>query len=807
MWRIAVGRTTASRLKFAALCGSVAAIALSHFSFVKDISMQLKRETQLDDAVLYKDAFLPPISASNARNRRQNRRQNRRRREHAAANSLSRFPIRTHIVTQGEPRTATTLLFNMVGVSYFLYLAENEPEKIPDVQLLYSQRNNARKIMRKSKSPHIFKTHSDLNQYLSKDAVVFSAAADRKEAVEMRERLERDGHKVAFVQDMETLKENGLASLVDVYVTGYGLSEINREILNDYFSKWEILRQCCGKQMSSKWRNDLMPEKYKIETIKSHPTCGGIDIDGVEQAFMKTKLFSLIEEHPSVRDLNKVSLKDDNLNGTYCSSFNNLVRTQGLNFWGMPGGRPVRSKLDSAIKSEFKLGKEGLKLEAHYLFPPSDKTFSKRLAEMFKLPTEEKKAWLKAIVAAREGGKTYSDYGIETATSADSTNDIFNDDSKDNGHVEGNTSEESELGDDLDDEYSEDLGTDDTTDNISDDDVQENGQTEVDKADESELGDDLTDGNTEDLSTERSSHIYHKPPLEKFDDTRAIFLISFGEEAAKSTLVERCVLSLRRRGAWDGYVVLLTDAPPERYQKEWDENVIVMHPLEKHLNAGDGTPFEFSENNLSLKPKRFKTFIIDYMDMEKRLDSVELIYYLDIDIMAGDSLIDLFSGVESKYEVSREERDGGLSKLYFFTPLSKEWPLQGGTFIVERRSSRHCLELWRKEIDAMTVSGRGRDQDGLRNIYQLAQSGVETKCDLVRMDNDNFISFPTPRTFKKDSQQSRFPSLIHISNSKFAKWIDEDAQTAYIHKVLELSEEEKLSRKYGKAVINPKKSD
>jgi hypothetical protein len=95
----------------------------------------------------------------------------------------------------------------------------------------------------------------------------------------------------------------------------------------------------------------------------------------------------------------------------------------------------------------------------------------------------------------------------------------------------------------------------------------------------------------------------------------------------------------------------------------------------------------------------------------------------------------------------------------------------------------------------------------LRNIYQRVQSGEEAKCELVRMDNDNFISFPIPRTFNKITRQSSFPSLIHISNSVFAKWIDEDAQTSYIHKVLQLSEEEKLSRKYGKAIINPKKSD
>ena len=845
--RISASLATKMKLKSVAFCGCVVAILLGNCF----VALQLMRGTQIDDTVIYENHFAPHNSASNARHRRRRDTGSDPRKlkahDHVVANSLSRFPIRRHIVTQGKARTATTLLFNMVGVSYFLYLVENDPEKIPDVQLLYYQRHDGRKIMRNSKSPHIFKTHSELRYYLSEMAVVFTAAEDREEAAVMRETLERDGHTVAFVQDMETLKEDGLTHLVDVYVAGYGLSEKYRASLNDYFSKWEILRQCCGKQMSSKWRNDMMPEKYKLRSIKSHPTCAGIDIDEIERAFMKTDLYSLIENHPSVQVLNKPSLKDDNLNGTYCSSYNYLVRTQGLNFWGTPGGRPVRSILDSAIKSQFKLGKEGLKPEAHYLFPPSDMNVKERMKQMWSRPTEEKKAWLKAVLAAREGGKTYSDYGI-TTTSGDATNDGSDDDNRENVQMEVDWTDASEMDDSLGDNDTEDASADATNDG-SDDDVQENVQTEVDATDESKLGDSLDDNDTEDASadatngvfdhdvhdiaqtdvdatdesklgdylkdedkedfgTERSADGYHIMPLPKqFDITHAIFLISFGDEAAKSTLAERCILSLRRRGTWDGYVVLLTDAPPERYQDEWDENVIVMHPLEKHLNTADGAHLEFTKDNLSLKSKRFKTFIIDYVGMDKRLDSVELIYYLDIDIMAGDTMVDLFSGLESKYEVSREERDGGLSKLYFFTPLSDEWPLQGGTFIVERRSSRHCLELWRKEIDDMTVSGRGRDQDGLRNIYQRVQSGEEANCELVRMNNDNFISFPIPRTFTKITRQSSFPSLIHISNSVFAKWIDEDAQTAYIHKVLQLSEEEKLSRKYGKAIINPKTSD
>ena len=780
-----------------------------------------------------------------------------------ASSSTGLFPIRTHIVTQGTPRTATTLLFNMVAVSYFLYLLEYDPDDIQNVQLQYYQRHDAIDLMRRSTDEvhYILKTHSDLAYYLSDNAVVFTAAEDRNEAAAMRARLEKDGHIVAFVQDMETVKEKdgGLYSLIDVYVAGYNLPEKHRRLLREYFVQWEILRQCCGKQMSIKWRNDMMPIQYKIDKFGSHPKCATIDIDIVERTFMNTQLYTLIDEYPSVRELNKPSMKDDALNGTYCSSYNHLVRTLGLSFWGTPGGRPTRSKLDGTIKAEYKKGTVGLHPDAHYLIPISesgDTPWLDRLKGLWAMSEEKKKNWLGKVLAARKCGKTFKDYGIESTSGDDeptaNATTTIDDDNDDDDDDEKELSEECKIEKEMEDaaaaksrkrrrkerrkqdrmgtipkdlqqiskiskrnEYVDGASAHDGTDDVV---MSNDAAAEEDDSDENEEDldsmEDIIVAADEDNGIENlhQSEIMAVTGLEEtssksVDNTHAIFLISFGSEAATSTLVERCILSLRRRGAYDGYVILLTDAPSERYHNVWDENVFVMHPLEEHLNADDGTPFEFTESNFSLKSKRFKTFIIDYIDMEKGLDSVELVYYLDVDIMAGDSFDDFFTGLETKYEVSRNERSGGVSKLYFFTPLSEEWPLQGGTFIVERRSSRHCLELWRKEIDDMTVSGRGRDQDALRNIYQRIESGDETRCKLVRMENENFISFPTPRTFKKITQQSSFPSLIHISNSVFAKWIDEEMQTKYIHKVLQLSDDEIQSQKYGTAVITPKKSD
>ncbi|KAL7473429.1 hypothetical protein ACHAXS_014105 [Conticribra weissflogii] len=669
------------------------------------------------------------------------------------------FPIKYHIVTQGHPRTATTLLFNMVATSYFLYLLKYDSDKASKLGVMQFKRDDAEKFLKRAEGPYVLKTHNDLSGFLVKDTVLFTAALDKNEAREAMERLTREGHTVAFIQDMESLKENGVLGLVEQYVDGFGLSSEQGKDLADYFSKWEILRQCCGQQMSARWRNDMLPEKFKRKDLSHHPTCPTYDIDEVEQKFMKTNLFSLIEQYSNMLPMNRPSLNDDDLNGTYCSSYNHLVRTEGLSIWGTPGGRPVRSDLDHAIKHQFLLGTEHLEPEGVALL--QNNTYR----NVWRYPDKEKQAWLETVKNARD--KEYEEAaGAEIRESKRRR--------RRRRHKQQTESSNEELNND--DDSSSDI------------------------VDEIEPYQELVS------AVERSEDALKKADVSKvrgYDHSHAIFLISFGKEASESTLVERCVLSLRRRGKFKGYVVVLTDASLDRYQNEWESKVIVVNPLPKHFLAEDGTQIRYSKANASLKYKRFKTFVLDYFNLDKRLDAVETIYYLDIDIMAANDLGKMFEGLSSKYGVlqPREERKIFKSRIYFFTPLSKEWPLQGGTFILERSTSHHCLELWRKEIDDFANTVRGRDQDALAKVYKRIESKEETQCELVRMENKNYIALPTPRTF--DSiDPLHYPTLIHISNSVFAKRIDEEKQSKLINDVLLLTMEEKQSGKYGKAVVH-----
>jgi len=138
--------------------------------------------------------------------------------------------------------------------------------------------------------------------------------------------------------------------------------------------------------------------------------------------------------------------------------------------------------------------------------------------------------------------------------------------------------------------------------------------------------------------------------------SRLIFLISMGQEASHSKLVERFLWSARHRGKYEGWILLLTDAPVNRYAS-LTRNLIVMNPKSHHFNTSfrDDMPY-----------KRFKTFMIDYVDRDTRLNSIKLIYYLDVDNIVGNSLPQMFQDLEATYNIPGRQWLRALPRVWFF---------------------------------------------------------------------------------------------------------------------------------------------
>ena len=262
-----------------------------------------------------------------------------------------------------------------------------------------------------------------------------------------------------------------------------------------------------------------------------------------------------------------------------------------------------------------------------------------------------------------------------------------------------------------------------------------------------------------------------------YDPYRLIFIISMGQEAQQSTMVERFIWSARKNGNWKGWIYLLTDAPVERYQptptptrshqndgitstrrvpenliEGPDPQLIVKNPQPGHLDM------TFKED---MPYKRFKTRTIEYVESDDRLSQVQIIYYLDVDNIVGNDLHRFMLELETKYNIPspiphrtsstplRTVLSSSISPnndrftptmaatttttgnvrswlrnpptIWFFENKYKQLSVQGGQFIAVRDSSQPCLDLWRQRIDANP--NQPKDQPSLHTIRTDSDSG------------------------------------------------------------------------------------
>jgi hypothetical protein len=82
--------------------------------------------------------------------------------------------------------------------------------------------------------------------------------------------------------------------------------------------------------MSRYYRNELVPREDKITTMKPHHYCQSTDLNEMETDFMKSELYQLLHKSKFMRRMNRPSPVDGDLDGTYCTRYNNAVRANGI---------------------------------------------------------------------------------------------------------------------------------------------------------------------------------------------------------------------------------------------------------------------------------------------------------------------------------------------------------------------------------------------------------------------------------------------------------------------------------------------
>lgn len=254
------------------------------------------------------------------------------------------------LVQYGEARTATTLQYQTLCAIMHL-LHESEPERVV-CQFTVSP---ADFLKRQSRYFHVVKTH--LLEWLESKAAftrefwLFATARNHSAGQEgevcdwqstARALSKTIGWHVKYAQVDQLLLRRGYQILAD-YKPIFNLSDHQLNSLSEYIRYWNVLRQCCGVQMSEDWRAVLQNRStYKLHhshDSPAYPACEIYDLNQVESALLRTSMFRRFYHKQS--GLGHVSDQDamiGPLTGTYCSTINRQIACQDLKF----NQRPAR---------------------------------------------------------------------------------------------------------------------------------------------------------------------------------------------------------------------------------------------------------------------------------------------------------------------------------------------------------------------------------------------------------------------------------------------------------------------------------
>ena len=234
----------------------------------------------------------------------------------------------SHWIQAGPTRTATTLQWQTVCVSLFLQIRANcDPSHLKHVYCsMLSEKQE--------EYPYsVLKSHSHNFTKFSPNSSINFVTTSKMWAKSLRRR----GLSVRAVSDPSVLKrdatntELSFQKYVMKYAKVFQLSQDDFQELYGYLLKWDILRVCCGMQMSKHWRKQL--ERGTESERGSHEVCTkNIDIGAIERSYLQLNLTSSLKRNLVVADAVKPSNVDGDLDGTYCERYRSFVKTNPTGF-------------------------------------------------------------------------------------------------------------------------------------------------------------------------------------------------------------------------------------------------------------------------------------------------------------------------------------------------------------------------------------------------------------------------------------------------------------------------------------------
>ncbi|XP_053388931.1 uncharacterized protein LOC128551980 [Mercenaria mercenaria] len=224
------------------------------------------------------------------------------------------YTVHPRVILQyGRPRTASTLQFQILCILVAI-LHEHENNTVgcyfePKLKKLHLDRYT------------VIKTHS-LDLYrLPSDSWIFMTSRNNQHKHDLK-RIHNLNLTVPFIADLSMTKILG-HSIVYKYQSIFRISDEQMNHVAEYFRYWDILRLCCGTQMSKNWRTYLI-NKTQDAYIQSQ--CKNYNISEIETLVMKTHIFKTFTHDESIHDvIGKPSQVDGDLNGSYCQRCNERI--------------------------------------------------------------------------------------------------------------------------------------------------------------------------------------------------------------------------------------------------------------------------------------------------------------------------------------------------------------------------------------------------------------------------------------------------------------------------------------------------
>ncbi|XP_060594122.1 uncharacterized protein LOC132748498 [Ruditapes philippinarum] len=234
------------------------------------------------------------------------------------------------IVQYGTPRTATTLQFHLLCLM-MAFLHEDEKNSVGCYFNRFETNNKYRVIKRHSIPDKAL-------YFIPAGSWVFMTSKGplTKPKQDQVRRLKQKRIAFPYIADVNLVSKRSHFIAYE-YQKFFGLSNQNMTHVVEYLRYWDILRVCCGMQMSGDWRNHLAPKKnyrnHHDPHSLSYPACEMYNISNVEALLLKTHAYKTFSSHSSLKNfLGKPSLVDGNLDGSYCKRCNAKISKFKLSF-------------------------------------------------------------------------------------------------------------------------------------------------------------------------------------------------------------------------------------------------------------------------------------------------------------------------------------------------------------------------------------------------------------------------------------------------------------------------------------------